>query len=351
MEDGAFPWAEIVRPLLDWYASCARPLPWRRDTEPYHILVSELMLQQTRVETVIPYYERFLRALPDLQSLADADEETLLKLWEGLGYYARARSLQKAARVICGELGGRFPDTWEGVRALPGVGDYTAGAVLSIAFGKPVPAADGNVARVASRLAGISASAADPAFRAQVAGALRGVYPAGACGEFTQSLMDLGAGVCLPGGAPRCGACPLAGLCRARRDGRQGELPLKTEKKPRPAAEKTVFLLRCGDRIAVRRRPEGGLLGGLWELPNADGALDAAAAAERLRALGVEFALPLRARPGARHVFTHLEWKLRCWEAACPSPSGAGLSWPDRSELERGYALPAAFRKLLPQEK
>lgn len=170
MEDGAFPWAEIVRPLLDWYASCARPLPWRRDTEPYHILVSELMLQQTRVEAVIPYYERFLRALPDLQSLADADEETLLKLWEGLGYYARARSLQKAARVICGELGGRFPDTWEGVRALPGVGDYTAGAVLSIAFGKPVPAADGNVARVASRLAGISASAADPAFRAQVAG-------------------------------------------------------------------------------------------------------------------------------------------------------------------------------------
>ena len=347
MEEQSFPWGEIVRPLLDWYAAEARDLPWRRDTEPYHVLVSELMLQQTRVETVIPYYERFLRAFPDPRSLAEADGEALMKLWEGLGYYARARSLQRAAQAVC-RLGA-FPDTWEGVRALPGVGDYTAGAVLSIAFGRPVPAVDGNVARVGSRLAEAPFRAADPAFRARLAEALRAVYPAGACGAFTQSLMELGAVRCLPGGEPLCGTCPLRALCRAGRDGSWAEYPLRAEKKSRPVIPRTVFLLTCGDRLAVRRRPEDGLLGGMWELPGTDGALAPAEALAWLDALGAA-AEAVRALPPAKHVFTHLEWRMTGYAAELPAPAGTGLIWPTRGELADGIALPTAFRKLLPPE-
>ena len=341
-----YDWRCIVAPLLAWYGAEARDLPWRRDTEPYHVWLSEIMLQQTRVDTVIPYYERFLAALPDISSLAAADEAALLKLWEGLGYYSRVRSLQKAARVICAEHGGRFPMDFDAIRALPGIGDYTAGAVSSIAFGKPTPAVDGNVARVASRLAELPADAADPAFRARLTDALRAVYPAGKSGDFTQSLMDLGATVCLPNGAPRCDDCPLALLCRANIHGSQGSYPLKKAKKNRPVEDRTVFLLECGERVALKKRPLGGLLGGLWGLPDTGGALTAAAAADYLRALGVS-AGDLTSRPAARHIFTHLEWRMTVYAASCAAPEGQGLKWVTRDALSTDYALPTAYRKLL----
>lgn len=344
MADGEFPWEKIVRPLLDWYAAHARALPWRRDADPYRVWVSEIMLQQTRVETVIPYYERFLRELPDFAALAEVPEDRLLKLWEGLGYYSRARSLQKCAQTVCSRYGGRFPDDYDEVRALPGIGDYTAGAVLSIAFGRPEPAVDGNVARVASRLTGTRAAASDAAFRARTAESLRGVYPAGECGAFTQSLMELGAVVCLPNGRPRCGACPVAAFCAALRCGTQAELPLRKKKKSRPAFDRTVFLLRCGDCVAVRRRAPGGLLGGLWELPNAEGKLNEAEASAWLASLGVR-AGELRALPPARHVFTHLEWAMTGFSAECCAPEGEGLRWAPPEELSGTISLPSAFRK------
>lgn len=344
MENEVYDWVQIVEPLLSWYGAEARDLPWRRDTEPYRVWVSEIMLQQTRVDTVIPYYERFLRALPDVRSLADAEEGGLLKLWEGLGYYSRVRSMQKAARQIC-RAGGRFPDTFEALRALPGIGDYTAGAILSIAFGKPVPAVDGNVARVASRLTGTAAEASDPAFRARIAEELKKVYPAGRCGDFTQSLMDLGATVCLPNGAPRCDACPLRALCRACRDGSQESLPVKKAKKDRPVLDRTVFLLETGECVALRKRPEGGLLGGLWELPGTDGALSEQAAAVWLNSLGVE-AENLRRLPKVRHIFTHLEWSMTVYAAECKRAEGESLVWATREALSKEYALPTAFRKV-----
>ena len=341
-----YDWRGIVAPLLVWYGAEARDLPWRRDTEPYHVWLSEIMLQQTRVDTVIPYYERFLAALPDIPSLAAVDEAVLLKLWEGLGYYSRARSLQKAAKVICAEHGGRFPMDFDAIRALPGIGDYTAGAVSSIAFGKPTPAVDGNVARVASRLAELPADAADPAFRARLTDALRAVYPAGKSGDFTQSLMDLGATVCLPNGAPRCDDCPLALLCRANIHGSQGNYPLKKAKKDCLVEDRTVFLLECGERAALKKRPLGGLLGGLWGLPDTRGALTEAEAADYLRALGVS-AGDLTSRPAARHIFTHLEWRMTVYAASCAAPEGQGLKWVTRDALSADYALPTAYRKLL----
>lgn len=344
MENEAYDWAEIVAPLLDWYGAEARNLPWRRDTEPYHVWVSEIMLQQTRVDTVIPYYERFLRALPDVRSLADTEEAALLKLWEGLGYYSRVRSMQKAARQICGN-DGRFPDTFEALCALPGIGDYTAGAILSIAFGKPIPAVDGNVARVASRLTGTTAEASDPTFRACIKEKLKTVYPLGRCGDFTQSLMDLGATVCLPNGVPHCAACPLKGLCCAYRDGTQAFFPAKKAKKDHPVQDRTVFLLTCGECIALRKRPEGGLLGGLWELPGTDGMLNEQAATEWLDALGAE-ATSLRSLPKVRHIFTHLEWLMTIYAAECKRTEGESLVWATWEALSKEYALPTAFRKV-----
>ena len=237
--------------LLPWYEANRRDLPWRRDREPYHVWLSEIMLQQTRVEAVKGYYLRFLDALPSIPDLADADPDALHKLWEGLGYYSRVRNLQKAARVIVEQYGGVFPSDHAAIRALPGIGDYTAGAVASICFGQPTPAVDGNVLRVTSRVDACYDPITDPKVKKAVGARLAAVYPAGRCGDFTQSLMELGATVCVPNGAPHCEVCPCRDFCRARALGCQTELPVKAAKKERRVEEKTVFLLRCGERVAL----------------------------------------------------------------------------------------------------
>lgn len=338
---------EIVAPLLAWYRQSARILPWRENTDPYRVWVSEIMLQQTRVDTVIPYYERFMARLPSVQALAEVREEELLKLWEGLGYYSRARNLQKAARCICKESGGAFPGSYEQLCSLPGVGPYTAGAIASIAFGLPVPAVDGNVLRVLSRLTENPRDIAEPAVKKQMTAALAQVYPAGHCGDFTQSLMELGAVVCVPNGLPKCGSCPLRQLCRAFRHGTQTEYPVQTKKQPRRAEQKTVLLLCCGGRAAVRKRPQGGLLGGLWEFPCLDGALSAAEIAAWLEQQGAHAAHIERAL-SRKHIFTHVEWDMTAYRVSCPhafQPDGGGLVWATPEQLADEIALPTAFRR------
>lgn len=333
--------ARIVRPLLSWYGQNARALPWRESTEPYRVWVSEIMLQQTRIETVIPYFERFMRTVPDIKTLAGLDEEQLLKLWEGLGYYSRARSLQKAACVIAEKFGGIFPTEFDEIRLLPGIGDYTAGAIASICFGHPVPAVDGNVLRVVSRLIGCDDDIAAPGVKSCFVATLRKIYPTEATGDFTQSLMELGAVVCLPGGRAKCGVCPLADLCTARAAGTQSALPVKSKKPPRKKEQITVFILRCGEKVAVRRRDKSALLGGLWEFPNVEGCLNEEEAASRLEQWGVSAAAAV---PGIRkkHVFTHIEWEMTSYVVWCNNKPEV-FSWVTKKELTEKLALPAAF--------
>lgn len=327
--------------LLPWYAAHARPLPWRADREPYHVWLSEIMLQQTRVEAVKEYYSRFLAALPDIPSLAAADPGTLTKLWEGLGYYTRVRCLQRAAQEIMERHGGVFPSDFGAIRALPGIGDYTAAAIASICFEQPRAAVDGNVLRVFARLMGDRRCVDAEATKRAVREALSAVYPDGHCGDFTQALMELGATVCLPNGAPACGGCPLHPHC-ASRNGLWRELPLRREKKPRRQEALTVFLLRCDGYTALRRRGDSGLLAGLWEYPNVPGHLrpeEAVRQAERWGAKPRELVLTLR----RTHVFTHVEWDIQCCLLRC-SAMPEGFVWASREELDSRYALPTAFR-------
>ncbi|WP_308754316.1 A/G-specific adenine glycosylase [uncultured Anaerotruncus sp.] len=338
---------EIVEPLLGWYAENARDLPWRREVTPYRVWISEIMLQQTRVEAVKGYFARFLSALPGPAELASADERELLKLWEGLGYYSRARNLQKAAKVIMETHGGELPASREALLTLPGVGPYTAGAVASIAFGLPEPAVDGNVLRVLSRLTADGSDIADPAVRRAAEKTVRGIIPAGRAGAFNQALMELGATVCAPNGPPACGRCPLAGLCEAHAAGKETAYPVKAAKKARRVEERTVLLLVRDELIALRRRPAKGLLAGLWELPNLPGALGGADAVEAARALGLA---PLRVEPlgPAKHIFTHIEWHMTGYRVTVEeAQAGEGLEWIDPRGLREDYPLPSAFSAYL----
>ena len=330
--------------LLPWFAAAKRDLPWRRDREPYHVWVSEIMLQQTRVEAVVGYYDRFLSALPDIRALADAPEDRLLKLWEGLGYYSRARNLQKAARQILERHGGVFPRDPKDIRALAGIGDYTVGAVGSICFEYPTAAVDGNVLRVISRVTGSDAPIDKPETKKKIAADLSAVYPAGHCGDFTQSLMELGATVCTPRGA-KCDGCPLAGICAARREGRVDALPVKGEKRARKIEMRTVFFLEYEDKVAVCRRPARGLLASMWQLPNTDGKLDVQSALAAADALGVSPIAVERAVDRV-HVFTHIEWQMTCYYLRC-SAAAPAFVWASRAELSDRYAIPTAFRQFV----
>ncbi len=328
--------------LLPWFAENARDLPWRTDREPYHVWLSEIMLQQTRVEAVKGYYARFLAALPDIASLADAPQETLNKLWEGLGYYSRVRSLQKAAKAIMEQHNGAFPRDFAAIRALPGIGDYTAGAVASICFEQPAPAVDGNVLRVVARLTGDGRCVDEERTKRAVREALAAIYPSGRCGDFTQALMELGATVCLPNGAPDCAACPMRDLCRSR-DGGWKTLPVRRAKKARRREALTVFVLRCGELTAVRRRADGGLLAGLWEFPNVPGHLSPEAAVRQAEQWGVhprELERDLR----RTHVFTHVEWDMQCYLLRCGDAPEGKFTWAAPEVLAGELTLPTAFR-------
>jgi len=336
---------EIVSPILEWYDANARLLPWRENRDPYRIWVSEIMLQQTRVEAAKPYYERFMERLPTVQHLAAAEDEELYKLWEGLGYYSRVRNLKKAAQIICREYGGRFPEIYGQVLALPGIGEYTAGAILSIAFEQPEPAVDGNVLRVFSRLFADPLEGKDSAVKKRVTGLLRDCYPLGRCGDFTQSLMELGALICLPNGAPKCEECPLRGLCAANREGSWSLFPPQIKKAPRKLRQMTVLLLWSGEKLALRKREEKGVLSGMWELPNLEGYYSR----EELQGWLEEQGLcPGQITPAAprKHIFTHLEWQMQSFCVSC-GKEGEGFLWVDRETLEREYSLPTAFRKFL----
>ena len=345
MEDALL--RESAALLIPWCRERRRDLPWRRDASPYRVWISEIMLQQTRIEAVIPYYERFLAELPDAAALAAVPDDRLMKLWEGLGYYSRARNLKKAAQLVTDVYGGELPRSAAELRKLPGVGDYTAGAIASIACGEPEPAVDGNVLRVVMRLTACGDDVLSQKTRRRVSDALRAVYPRGeAAGLLTEGLMELGETLCLPNGAPLCGSCPLKELCLARREGREEELPRRSPKKERRIEEKTVLLLRCGERYALRRR-EKGLLAGTWEFPNLPGKQDA----QRVRAALAEQGLPaeeIRPCGESKHVFTHVEWHMTGYTAVVSAQSGE-CEWKTPEEIRAGCAIPTAFKAYLKQ--
>lgn len=330
---------QLPIPLLLWYREHARVLPWRSDPTPYHVWISEIMLQQTRVAAVLDYYRRFLQAAPTVADLAELPQEQLMKLWQGLGYYSRARNLQKAALQIMQLHGGVFPNAYKDIRALAGVGDYTAGAISSIAFHQPVPAVDGNVLRVTARICGDDGDISTPAMKKKVTQALEEIIPLDAPGDFNQAMMELGATVCLPNGAPLCERCPAAAFCRAFQEGRTGELPVKAAKKARRLEARTVYLFFYENHVALRRRPDKGLLAGLWEYPNE------LAGTENWPARWGLSSCPLEPAGTGKHIFSHIEWHMTALAGTLDSPClPEGWVWASRADLRDRYALPNAFQ-------
>ena len=334
--------AALPGALLPWYSENRRDLPWREDREPYHIWVSEIMLQQTRVEAVRGYYARFLENLPTVQDLADCDDDRLRKLWEGLGYYSRVRNLKKAAQVIMSQYGGSFPRTHTELLSLPGIGDYTAGAIGSIAFNLPTPAVDGNVLRVCSRLTDDPSPIDLPQTKQKVRTALAAIYPAEA-GEFTQSLMELGATLCGPNRKPDCENCPCQSVCLGHRNGTAEILPVKAPKKSRRQEDRTVFIVSCGDAYALRQRPNQGLLASLWEFPNVEGKLELNQALIAAEKMGLKPKNIYR-QVERKHIFTHIQWNLRGYYLeAAEKPED--FRWFTKEEIRNQAALPTAFRQ------
>ena len=340
----------IAPALLAWFGQNARALPFRQDPTPYHIWVSEIMLQQTRVAAALEHYRRFMEALPDIPALAACPDEELFKLWEGLGYYSRARNLKKAAQLVCGEYGGQLPASYEELQKLPGVGEYTAGAIASIAFGLSAPAVDGNVLRVFARLYNDGSNIADPATKRLFTRRVMEQQPAASPGPFNEALMELGALVCLPGGAPLCGECPLAEQCLAKAAGTQLELPVKTPPKARRVQPVTVLVVRSNGRCLLQKRPETGLLAGLWQPFLFEEALDEGEALARLKALNlaVNEAAPPRPLKAAKHIFSHVEWRMSGWELESAGEAPAGCVWATAEEAAGRYALPGAFKAYRP---
>ncbi len=303
----------ICGPLLAWYQDNCRELEWRLDPLPYYVWVSEIMLQQTRVEAVKPYFARFIRELGDVQALAECPEDRLLKLWEGLGYYSRARNLQKAARLIMSKYNGQLPKDVSSLQSLPGIGSYTSGAIASIAYQIPAPAVDGNVMRVLSRISGSKACIDEPkvksAYEALIKDFLTDCRETVSPGQFNQALMELGALVCVPNGAPECQSCPVRSMCRAAQDGLTDEIPVRKKKKERRIEKRTILVIRDTDHVLIRKRPDSGLLAGLWEPLNLEGHLSEKEAIAFAEKLGV-FALRIRHLPERKHIFSHVEWHM-----------------------------------------
>ena len=328
--------------LLPWYEENKRDLPWRKDQQPYHVWLSEIMLQQTRVEAVKGYYTRFLSVLPDIRSLAECDDETLHKLWEGLGYYSRVRNLKKAARVIWDEYGGQFPEDHSKILALPGIGAYTAGAICSICFDAPTPAVDGNVLRLVSRLCSDPSPIDLPATKAAVTAALADVYPQEA-GAFTQALMELGATLCGPNRKPECGVCPCRDFCLGHQNGTAEALPVKSPKKGKRQEDRTVFILSCDGRYALEKRPGKGLLAGLWQFPNISGHADTSDALKALEDMGLR-PREIYKEVSRKHIFTHIQWNMREIYLEVAEPAGS-FQWFTPQQINSQAALPTAFRQ------
>ncbi|MBQ8885729.1 MAG: A/G-specific adenine glycosylase [Clostridia bacterium] len=337
-----FPFERVPAPLIAWYRANKRDLPWRVNPTPYRVWVSEIMLQQTRVEAAKEYYLRFLSALPTVFDLAACEEEKLLKLWEGLGYYSRVRNMQKAAKLVVENYGGEFPAEEKALKGLPGIGDYTVGAVLSIAFGLPYPAVDGNVLRVLSRVSENPSDISDTKYREFLREKLRAVYPQDrqGCSDFTQALMELGALICKPA-VIECSVCPLKELCSARKNGTQKEYPVMPEKKGKREESLFVFVIETEKGIAIRKR-EAGVLKGMNEFPSAvvkEGDLPE----ETLKEWGVS-AFNIVRQKKYTHIFTHIRWNMTCFFVRAEDAPFAAYS---REEIEREVALPTAFKQCL----
>lgn len=353
MSQAAHPSSAVRDALIAWYANHQRDLPWRRTSDPYAVWVSEIMLQQTRVAAAIPYYRRWLERFPDVAALARADLDEVLKLWEGLGYYSRARNLHKAARQVVGEHAGRLPDSVDALRTLPGIGRYTAGAIASIAFGLDEPVLDGNVVRVLSRVFRVEGDPRRPAVREEIWSLARGLIPTGLAGELNQAMMDLGATICRPR-KPLCTTCPLHELCAARQAGIQHELPRKAPRQTTPHHTIAAAVVRKRGRVLIDRRREDGLLGGLWEFPGGkqqeDETLEQTAAREVHEEVGVRIEVGEEIAV-VNHAYSHFRITLHAFEAEWVSGRARAIHcdavrwvWP--SQLRR-YAFPKANQAIL----
>ncbi|MGN0352897.1 MAG: A/G-specific adenine glycosylase [Roseburia sp.] len=343
---------QLVEPLLEWFSKNARELPWREEPTPYRVWVSEIMLQQTRVEAVKPYFERFMKRLPDVKQLAECPEDELLKLWEGLGYYNRVRNMQKAAQQIMEDYDGVIPSEYEELLKLKGIGNYTAGAISSIAYGKAAAAVDGNVFRILTRVSLDTTDIMKPAFRKVVEQEVMKIIPTGQeeeknenlPGKFNQALMELGATVCLPNGMPLCGECPWKQMCRAHIEGKISELPVKSKAKPRKIEKRTVLIIRDGEKIAIRKRPAKGLLAGLYELPNLLGELSQEEALQKVKEMDLS---PIRIQKleEAKHIFSHIEWQMTGYMIRVEEleEEKEGLIFVEAENSQEKYAIPSAF--------
>lgn len=354
----------ICMPLLAWYEKNSRELEWRQNPLPYYVWVSEIMLQQTRVETVRPYFLRFVKELPDINHLARCSEERLLKLWEGLGYYSRVRNLKKAARIVADTYGGQLPADVRSLRSLPGIGSYTAGAIASIAFSIPEPAVDGNVLRVLSRITASDQCIDEPGVKASFEEWIRAFLESEkervSPGAFNQALMELGAVVCLPNGSPLCDKCPVCEMCLARNRDLIRSIPVRKQKNKRRIEDKTILVIRDSRRALIRKRPDKGLLAGLWELPNVKGHLTQDQALAEAEKLGVS---PVRIRtlPEEKHIFSHVEWhmtgylilaeEMEPYECRCTVKADGTVRKTDSclavstDRIQEEYSIPTAFAR------
>ncbi len=334
----------IAAPLLDWFQINRRTLPFREDPTPYHIWISEIMLQQTRMTAMLPYYDTFIRALPTPADLAACETDRLHKLWEGLGYYSRADNLKKAAAEICKRFGGELPNDYDALLSLSGIGPYTAGAIASISFGIPVPAVDGNVLRVFSRLYNDRADITLSVTKKRVTERVLEEMPPSMAGDFNQALMELGALICVPG-EPKCPQCPLCDVCGAYAAGTAGSLPAKAEKKPRRIQAVTVFLIQSPKGWLLQRRPSMGLLKGMWQPYTIEQDFTEGEAALALRQFLPDACItaPL---PPSKHVFTHIEWHMTGWLVRTErTPDFENMVWTDTVS---DFAIPNAFRAYKP---
>lgn len=345
---------QSVQPLLEWFEVSARTMPWRSNPEPYWVWVSEIMLQQTRVEAVRAYFDRFIAALPNIESLANIEDEKLMKLWEGLGYYSRARNLKKAAIVCVEQYHGELPRTYEELLKLPGIGSYTAGAIASIAYEQEVPAVDGNVLRVISRLLAWEEDITKQSVKRKMEAALlelmKRVHPNPR--TFTAALMELGALVCIPNGAPCCMECPWKSICLARIQKKVERIPVKKKKIVRKIEERTVFLIQDGDLTAIKKRPSTGLLAGLYELPNIEG-FYSEQEVKRIWEEKLKLPLTVERLKDGKHIFSHIEWHMQAYRVIIPKileqnkllrEQEGEVFFVTQEELNTNYALPNAFK-------
>ena len=331
---------KIRKPIVEWYQENKRELPWRKEKNPYYIWISEIMLQQTRIEAVKEYYKRFLEQIPNIQVLAEIEEEKLLKLWEGLGYYNRARNLQKAAKVMQEKYKGQMPRNYEELIQLPGIGEYTAGAISSIAFDEPVPAVDGNVLRVVSRVVGSKKDVLDNKTKKEFTKKLKEIMPKQA-GDFNEGLMELGELVCIPNGQPLCEKCPLQEICIAKKENLTDSIPVRNQKIKRKKEEITVFLLEYKGKFAIRKRNKTGLLANMYEFPNRVQKLNKKEIEEVLQNWNLKGSKPQKIGTH-HHIFSHIEWDMTGYKIEVTSRNDEFI-WEKKEEILEKYAIPGAF--------